>query len=74
MKYKAIFKKNNGDSEIVVGTFDKRKEAVNKLLDTAQRNVDYCLDSREIRHDALMERDWYVCGCGPAELIIEEVE
>lgn len=74
MKYKAIFKRNNGDEDVVVGTFKERNEAVEELLNVAQQRVDYCLDTREIRHEALTERDWYVCGCGPAELIIEEVE
>ena len=69
MKYKALFKKRDGNV-VVIKVCDNREDAINACLDY---NDNYCLDSRQERYESLKIRDFYVCGCGPDELSIEEV-
>ena len=71
MKYKAIFK-SPGNSDFIIGTYKTRDEAVNACVD--YRDHDYCLDSRAERLKCFEFRDYCICGCGPNELSVEEVE
>lgn len=70
MKYKAIYFRE--DSEKILGTFSERDNAVDALINAGEHN--YCLDNREERIAALQLRDFYMCGCGPNYMKIEEVE
>lgn len=73
VKFKAIYKESLEDNGTPIGEFDKRDTAVNALVDYAHRHVSYCLDSREDRLQALQLRNFCMCGCGPSELLIEEI-
>ena len=72
-KFTPICKFNNEEKK-VLKTHNTREAAVEELINYADKNVSYCLDTKEERMEALESRNWYVCGCGPAELFIEEVE
>lgn len=74
MEFKTFFKRDNHNEPTFVGRQNDRKKAVMELVNYAEKQIDYCLDSKEDRINSLMTRNWYVCGCGPSELIIEEVE
>ena len=74
MSYKAIIKKEINSNGECLGTFEKREKAVDELIRYGDKNISYCLDCKEDRINALQLRNWYVCGCGPYEMIIEEVE
>ena len=69
-KFKAIFKRSDGTLRTIKVT-NTRDEAVDACVNY---NDDYCLDSKKDRIDALEYRDFYVIGCGPTSLIIEEIE
>lgn len=71
MKYKSIFKTSN-QKEVVIGVFKDRNKAIKACVD--YKEVGYCLDTREERIKSLEMRNFCVCGCGPDELLIEEVE
>ena len=57
-----------------LGTFNTRDEAVNALVEWAHDEIEYCLDHREDRIEALQFRNTYICGCGPSKLMIKEIE
>ena len=70
MRYKAIKTRDNKDK--TVGIFENRDDAVNALIDEVRGS--YCLDGDEERRSTLEMQNYYVIGCGPDMLIIEEVE
>lgn len=74
MSYKAFIKKEIDSDKECLGTFKTRDLAVDALIRYGDRNISYCLDSKEDRINALELRNWYICGCGPCEMSIEEVE
>ena len=69
IKFKAIYKKDSSHSE-VVGTFKSKDGAIEALLRRGEGN--YCLDNREERKESLEMRNFCMCGCGPASMVIEE--
>lgn len=72
MKFKSIFKRPN-ESDKLIGVFDTREEAINACVDYDESRH-YCLDNKEDRIECLRLRNYCICGCGPDELAIEEVE
>ncbi len=73
MKYKAIYKRDL-KSEETLGVFDSRDDAVDTLIRFGDANISYCLDTIEDRRAAFEYRNFCMCGCGPSELLIEEIE
>lgn len=71
MKFKAVYSRP-GASDYVIGVFNTRDEAVRACVD--YKDGSYCLDSREERLKCFEHRNYCICGCGPDELSIEEVE
>lgn len=71
MKYKAIFKENSNSKPIVLGLYSDKNHAIDVCLDKVHN--DYCLDSRESRRQSLENFGFCICGCGPREISIEEV-
>lgn len=70
MKFKGIYKKDSSHEEVVVIS-DDRNHVVQELVKRVDGN--YCLDTKEDRLNALSIRNFCMLGCGPGELIIEEV-
>jgi hypothetical protein len=70
MVYKAIYKRDSSNSE-VIGTFKTKSYAIEALLKKGEGN--YCLDNREERKESLEMRNFCMCGCGPASMTIEEI-
>ena len=73
-KFVAQCLRSSGSRIKNVGKFNTRDEAVNALVEWAHNEIDYCLDRREDRIEALQFRNTYICGCGPSKLMIKEVE
>lgn len=71
MRYKSIFR-TPGSEDYVIGTYNDRDKAIKACVD--YQDGDYCLDSKEDRIKCLEMRNFCICGCGPKELAIEEVE
>lgn len=70
MEFKAIYHYNNEEST-ELGVFDSKEKAINSLLKKGDGN--YCLDDYKTREKALIERNFCMCGCGPACMEIIEV-
>ena len=73
-KFIAQCLRSTGSKIKEVGVFNTREEAVNELVEWAHHEIDYCLDKREDRIEALQFRNTYICGCGPSKLMITEIE
>ena len=71
MKFKGIYKKDSSHEEVVIISED-RNAVVQELVKRVDGN--YCLDTKEDRLNALAIRNFCMLGCGPSELIIEEIE
>lgn len=71
MEFKGIYKSDGHHEEVVIVSKD-RNAVVEALLRKADGN--YCLDSMEERRNALSVRNFCMLGCGPGELLIEEIE
>lgn len=71
MNYKGIYKRDGGREEVVLIS-SNRDEVVKALVNRVDGN--YCLDTKEDRLNALAVRNFCMLGCGPSELVIEEVE
>ncbi|MBR6517557.1 MAG: hypothetical protein IKT40_12060 [Bacilli bacterium] len=71
MKFKAVFW-HNSEEKTELGVFDSKEKAIEKLLNKGGN--DYCLDSYEVRKQALEERDFCMCGCGPRQMEIITIE
>lgn len=71
-KFKAFFLKNMGDDKVLVSSSNDKNKVIEELLNFAETKVDYCLDSRSDRKEALELRNTCICGCGPSSLHIEE--
>mgnify|MGYP003413342218 CR=1 FL=1 len=70
MKYKAIYISDENNKK-TLGTFDDRKDAVDKLINEASKN--YCLDDERERRNTMEYQDYCILGCGPSMIMIEEV-
>lgn len=73
MKIKAFFQKSMNEEKTLVAECKRKEEAIEALLNFAETKVDYCLDSRKDRKEALEMRNTCICGCGPASMYLEEV-
>lgn len=71
MKFKGIYKKDSSHEEVVIISED-RNTVVQELVKRVDGN--YCLDTKEDRLNALAIRNFCMLGCGPSELIIDEIE
>ena len=71
MRFKSMYLYPN-ESDVTIGVYNTKEEAVKACVE--YRRGDYCLDNKEERMESLMLRNFCICGCGPAELLIEEVE
>ena len=74
MKYQAIVKKDVDGNGEILGEFKKRELAVEALINYGDKHISYTLDNKNERISGLEMRNWYVCGCGPYQLLIEEIE
>lgn len=72
-KYIAVYK-SDSDNRQVLGEFSNREDAIKTLLKYGDEHVSYCLDSYDMRKEALSLRNNCVCGCGPSSLVIEEID
>lgn len=70
MKFKAIYHYNT-EENTELGVFDSKEDAIKSLLKKGDGN--YCLDDHKTRETALNERNFCMCGCGPACMEIIEV-
>lgn len=61
----------DGSSSCVVGVYDTRDEAVEHAINKCKDS--YCLDNEEERRNALKFQDFYIVGCGPSKILIDEV-
>lgn len=63
MDFKAIYHYNS-EENTELGVFKTKEEAIKALI--KKGGDSYCLDDKETRIKALNERDFCMCGCGPA--------
>ena len=72
-KFKGICENANNGKVNDLGVFKTREECANALVEWSAEHIDYCLDRRSDREEALANRNTYVCGCGPWKLKIVDL-
>lgn len=55
------------------GKFKTKDQVIDALIKYSDDHISYCLDTREDRIQALKNRNFCICGCGPSKLIINEI-
>lgn len=71
-KFKSYFIKQPNAPKEYLGIFEEKKDAIDACINKASN--DYCLDTEQDRRMALQTRNFCICGCGPRQIGIEEIE
>lgn len=69
--YKGYFKYESDSEPHLICSSEDINEVIRKSIAYAESEASYCLDSKEVRTEALKTRHFCICGCGPSEIFIE---
>lgn len=69
-KFISFYHHDDGRKE-KIGDYSNREDAVKACVN--YNSHDTCLDSKQDRKEGLENRDFYIIGCGPRQLSIEEI-
>lgn len=73
-KFRGICENANNGKVVELDVVSTREACVETLVEWSAEHVDYCLDKRSDREEALAVRNTYICGCGPWKLKVVELE